>query len=106
MREGCKSSGAAARGNFRPGSAGAGKGVNLIGGARLTERRGGGGRLGKALSERENVFAAKTRLTCGLDGPAGTVSACGEQCDQWAGWARGRTCRGVGRAKNQEKRNF
>jgi hypothetical protein len=53
MREGCKSSGhprrgAAARGSsgagdFRPGSAGAGKGVNLIGGARLTETRGRGG---------------------------------------------------------------
>jgi hypothetical protein len=44
MREGCKSSGASeARGSgdvgdFRPGSVDAGKGVNLIGGARLTER--------------------------------------------------------------------
>jgi hypothetical protein len=52
MREGCKSSGASeARGNgvgdFRPGSAGAGKGVNLTGGVRLTERRGRGGRLRK-----------------------------------------------------------
>jgi hypothetical protein len=53
MREGCKSSGASeARGSdagdFRPGSTGVGKGVNLTGGARLTERRGRDGRLGKA----------------------------------------------------------
>jgi hypothetical protein len=53
MREGCKRSGASeARGSdagdFRPGSAGARKGVNLTGGVRLTERRGRGGRLGKA----------------------------------------------------------
>jgi hypothetical protein len=41
MREGCKSLGAseaqaAARGNFRPGSVGAGEGVDLTGGAQLT----------------------------------------------------------------------
>jgi hypothetical protein len=54
MREGCKSSRASeARGNgstgdFRPGSAGMGKGVNLTGGAQLTEGRGRGGLLGKA----------------------------------------------------------
>jgi hypothetical protein len=53
MREGCKSSGASeARGSgvgdFRPGSAGALKGVNLTGGAQLTERRERGGRLRKA----------------------------------------------------------
>jgi hypothetical protein len=73
MREGCKSSGASeARGS------GTGEGVNLTGGARLTERRGRGGRLRKAWSERENVFPAKTRPTRGLDGPTGTVSACGD----------------------------
>jgi hypothetical protein len=54
MREGCKSSGASeARGSggerdFQPGSAVTGKGLNLTGGARLTERRGRGGRLRKA----------------------------------------------------------
>jgi hypothetical protein len=54
MTEGCKSSGASeargsgGAGDFRPGSADARKGVNLTGGARLTERRGRGGRLGKA----------------------------------------------------------
>jgi hypothetical protein len=35
-------------GNFRPGSTSMEKGVDLIGRARLTERRGRGGRLGKA----------------------------------------------------------
>jgi hypothetical protein len=53
MREDCKSSGASevrgsGTGDFRPGSADAEKGVNLTGGAQLTERRGRGGRLGKA----------------------------------------------------------
>jgi hypothetical protein len=31
----------------------------------------------KARTKREDVFPAKTRPTRGLDGPAGTVSACG-----------------------------
>jgi hypothetical protein len=31
----------------------------------------------KARTKRENVFPVKTRLTCGLGGPAGTVLACG-----------------------------
>jgi hypothetical protein len=53
MREGCKNSGASeargsGAGDFQLGSAGAGKGVNLTGGAQLTERRGRGGRLRKA----------------------------------------------------------
>jgi hypothetical protein len=64
--------------DFRPGSAGAGKGVNLTDGARLTERRGRGSRLGKTRTKKGNVFPAKTRPTRGLDGPAGTISACGD----------------------------
>jgi hypothetical protein len=53
MREGCKSSGASeargsGTGDLRPGSAGVGEGVNLTGGAWLTERRGRGGQLRKA----------------------------------------------------------
>jgi hypothetical protein len=58
IREGCKSSvasqaraaaqGSSGAGNFRPGSAGAGKRVNLTGGAWLTERRGRGGWFGMA----------------------------------------------------------
>jgi hypothetical protein len=53
IREGCKSSGASeargsGAGDFRPRLADAGKGVNLTGGARLIERRGRDGRLGKA----------------------------------------------------------
>jgi hypothetical protein len=31
----------------------------------------------KAQTKKENIFSAKTRPTRGLDGPAGTVSACG-----------------------------
>jgi hypothetical protein len=31
----------------------------------------------KSRTKKENVFPAKTRPTCGLDGPAGTVSSCG-----------------------------
>jgi hypothetical protein len=31
----------------------------------------------KARTKKENVFPVKTRPTRGLDGPAGTVSACG-----------------------------
>jgi hypothetical protein len=83
MREGCKGSVAfeARSGgavDFRPGSAGAGKGVNLTDGAQLIERRGRGGRLGKTRTEKENVFPSKTRPTRRLDGPAGTISACGD----------------------------
>jgi hypothetical protein len=46
--------------------------------ARLSERRGRGDRLGRARTERENVFSVKTRLTRGLDGPAGMISAQGD----------------------------
>jgi hypothetical protein len=46
--------------------------------ARLIERRGRGGRLGRARTKKENVFPAKTRLTRGLDDPAGTISAYGD----------------------------
>jgi hypothetical protein len=59
MREGCKSSGASEARGSGAGEAAVrwisdrgrptwGRGVNLIGGARLTERRGRGGRLEKA----------------------------------------------------------
>jgi hypothetical protein len=59
MRESCKSSGASkARGSgagerrrgekFRPGLAGMGETMKLIGEARVTVTEGGGGRLGKA----------------------------------------------------------
>jgi hypothetical protein len=34
-------------------------------------------RLRRREPKREDVFPVKTRPTCGLDGPAGTVSACG-----------------------------
>jgi hypothetical protein len=52
--------------------------TQLTSGACLTERRGRGGRLGNTRTEKENVFPAKTRLTRGLDGPTGTILACGD----------------------------
>jgi hypothetical protein len=61
-----------------PGSVGAVGKTQLTSGARLTERRGRGGRLGRARTKKENVFPAKTRPTRGLDGPAGMVSAYGD----------------------------
>jgi hypothetical protein len=65
-------------GRKRSGSAGAVGKTHLIDGARLTERRGRGDRLGKAGTEKENVFPAKTRPTRGLDGPAGRFQPAGD----------------------------
>jgi hypothetical protein len=62
----------------RPGSVGMVGKTQLTSRARLPERRGRGDRLGRARTKKENVFPAKTRSTCGLDGPAGMVSACGD----------------------------
>jgi hypothetical protein len=52
-------------------------GTELTAGDRLSEKRGGGDRLGKAWTEEENVFLAKTRPTRGLDGPAGRFQPAG-----------------------------
>jgi hypothetical protein len=65
-------------GRKRPGLVGMVGKTQLTSRARLTERRGRGGRLGRARTKKENVFPAKTRPTRGLDGSAGTVSACGD----------------------------
>jgi hypothetical protein len=62
----------------RPGSASAVGKTQLTSGARLTERRGRGGRLGKTRTKKENIFPAKTRPTRGLDGPAEMISAYGD----------------------------
>jgi hypothetical protein len=61
MREGCKSSGASeargsGAGSFRPGSAGAGNGVNLTGGARLAVTEGEGVVAGLRKLEVETAF--------------------------------------------------
>jgi hypothetical protein len=63
-------------GRKRSGSVGMVGKTQLTCRAHLTERRGRGGRLGRARTKKENVFPAKTRPTRGLDGPAGTVLAC------------------------------
>jgi hypothetical protein len=65
-------------GRKRPGSAGAVGKTQLTSGACLIERQGRGGRLRKTRTEKENVFLVKTRPMRGLDGPAGTISACGD----------------------------
>jgi hypothetical protein len=65
-------------GRKRPGSAGVLGKTHLTSGARLTKRRGRGGRLGKTRTEKENVFPTKTRPMRGLDGPVGTISAYGD----------------------------
>jgi hypothetical protein len=65
-------------GRKRLGSVSAMGKTQLTSGARLTERRGRGGRLGRARTKKENVFSAKTRPTRGLDGLVGMVSACGD----------------------------
>jgi hypothetical protein len=65
-------------GRKRPRSAGAVGKTQLTSGACLIERRGRGGWLGKTRTEKENVFPAKTRPTRWLDGPAGTILACGD----------------------------
>jgi hypothetical protein len=62
---------------MRPGSVGMVGKTQLTSGACLTETRGRGGRHGRAQTKKENVFPVKTRPTRGLDGPAGTVLACG-----------------------------
>jgi hypothetical protein len=57
----------------------------------------------KARTKREDVFSAKTRPTRGLDGPAGTVSACrGGTANGLAG-LRGRVGRKVGRAEIKKR---
>jgi hypothetical protein len=78
--------------------------MELTSGAWLTERRGRGGAR-KARTKREDVFPAKTRPTRGLDGPAGTVSACGGGAASRLAGLRGRMGRKVGRAEIKKK-NF
>jgi hypothetical protein len=65
-------------GRKRPGSVSAVGKTQLTSGARLPERRGRGGQLGRARTKKENVFLMQTRPTRGLDGPVGTVLACGD----------------------------
>jgi hypothetical protein len=65
-------------GRKRLGSVGVVGKTQLTSGARLTERRGRDGRLGRARTKKEHVFAVKMRPTRGLDGPAETVLAYGD----------------------------
>jgi hypothetical protein len=65
---------------------------------------GGGGRLGKASSEKENVFPAKTRPTRGLNGPAGHFQPAGDSVASGLAGLRGWVGRKVGRAEIKKKR--
>jgi hypothetical protein len=76
--------------------------MELTAGARLSERRGRGGQLGRREPKgktysREDVTDARARWAdrggFGLRGQRG----------QRAGWAKGRVGRNVGRAENKEK---
>jgi hypothetical protein len=97
--------GAAARGKFWPGSAGAGEMTKLTGGARVAVTNGESGRLGKAWSEKENVFLAKTRPTRGLDGPVERFWPAGDGAANGLAGLRGCVGRKVGRAEIRKK-NF
>jgi hypothetical protein len=59
----------------------------------------------KTRTKRKDVFPARTRPTRGLDGPAGTVSACRGGAASGLAGLRGRMGRKVGRAEIK-KNNF
>jgi hypothetical protein len=89
-----------------PGSAGAVGKTQLTSRARLTERRGRGGRLGKTRTKKENVFPVKTRLTHGLDGPAGTILAYGDGAAGGLAGPEAKRAAGSAGPKIKKKRNF
>jgi hypothetical protein len=78
--------------------------MKLTSGARVAVIEGGGGRLEKAWSENENVFPAKTRSTCGLDGPAGRFRPVGDGVAGGLAGLRGRVGRKIRRAEMKKKR--
>jgi hypothetical protein len=77
-------------------------GTELTVGARLSEKRGRGGRRGRRepkgkMYSREDAIDARARWA-----GRGSFSLRGQQ-GQWAGWAKGHVGRKVGRAENKEK---
>jgi hypothetical protein len=93
-------------GRKRPGLAGVVGKTQLTNEARLTERRGRGGRLAKTRTEKENVFPAKTRPTRGLDGSAGTISAYGDGTASGLAGPEAKRATGSAGPKIRKKRNF
>jgi hypothetical protein len=65
---------------------------------------GGGGRLGKAWSEKENVFLVKTWPTRGLDGPAERFRPAGGGVASGLAGLRGQVGSKVGWAEIKRKR--
>jgi hypothetical protein len=72
--------------------------------AHLTERREGGGHLGRRKSKRKTYFR-KYAIDMWAErlGPACGLRPAGEERPAGAGWARGRVGRKVGRAESKEK---
>jgi hypothetical protein len=93
-------------GRKRPGSAGTVGKTQLTNRARLTERRGRGGRLGKTRTEKENVFPVKTRPTRGLDGPTETILARGDGAAGGLAGPEAKRAAGSAGPKIRKKRNF
>jgi hypothetical protein len=78
--------------------------MKLTSGARMAVTEGGGGRLKKAWSKKENIFPAKTRPTHGLDGPAGRFWPVGDGVASGLAGLRGEVGRKVCRAEIKRKR--
>jgi hypothetical protein len=93
-------------GRKRTGSAGAVGKTQLTSRARLTERRGRGGRLRKTRTKKENVFPAKTRPTRGLDEPVGMISACGDGAAGGLAGPEAKRAAGSARPKIRKKKKF
>jgi hypothetical protein len=77
-------------------------GMELTAGARLTERRGRGGRLGRREPKGKTYFPRRRDRRAARWADRDGFGLRGRRC-QWAGWARGRLGRKVGRAENKEK---
>jgi hypothetical protein len=78
--------------------------MKLTARAHLTERREGGGQLGRRESKGKTYFdkyAIDTRAE--RLGPACGLRPAGEERPAGAGWARGRVGHKVGRAESKEK---
>jgi hypothetical protein len=82
--------GSGGAGSFRPGSAGTGKGVNLIGGARLAVTEGEGVVAGLRKLEVEATFgnyAKAAQAGMGRARARGLWCRAGQHGRGWAGWA-------------------
>jgi hypothetical protein len=78
--------------------------MELTAGARLTERRGRGGKLGRREPKGKTYFRKYAiDMRAKRFGPACGLWPAGEGRPVGAGWAKGRVGHKVGRAKSKEK---